>query len=465
MKGMLCIMLAGAAALAMAEEPLLGNGNFTVPLSKAVPAANGTVDTGRSWIFYLNSGATGTVSVNAGVLQVAPDNIATQPYGIQLIQSPVTYEQGADYEFSFDARSTTERIITVKLGGVEARQWAAYSGEQKVTIGKDWKRYTVTFTMGKPTDTAGRAEFWFTQGPETVWLRNVALVKTSQAAVAAAPVSGTKTKADEDAITKWEPVWSDEFNGSAIDSSKWGYERGSLYNGWGNNELEYYTDLPANSSIQKVDGTSSLVITARKEPTSDNGRTFDYTSARMLTRGKFTMLSGKLEVRAKLPKGQGLWPAIWLLGANIDSTPWPACGEVDLMELLGHEPNIIHSTVHGPVSGGPGLGQAYTLPAGQTFADSFHVFTFEWRPDHLEFLVDGKLFYVVPRAKLDYEQGPREWVYDHPFYILLNVAVGGGWPGNPDKTTVFPQTMAVDYVRVFKNVGQELGPGEMKWNP
>jgi len=301
--------------------------------------------------------------------------------------------------------------------------------------------------------------------PRSAWMLLTATAVLTACAAPPKPLDAARQlKAREDAMTQWEPVWSDEFDGPRIDTAKWGYDLGSLYNGWGNGELEYYTDQPANSSIQTIDGASSLVITARRQKVDDGLRRFDYTSARMLTQGKFAMESGKLEVRAKLPKGQGIWPAIWLLGANIASAPWPACGEIDLMELLGHQPGIVHSTVHGPVTGGPGVGQAYTLP-GQSFADAFHVFTFEWRPDHLEFLVDGQLFFVVTKDQITAGYGEREWVYDHPFFLLLNVAVGGGWPGNPDATTTFPQSMAVDYVRVFKNVGKELGAGEMKAAP
>jgi beta-glucanase (GH16 family) len=273
-----------------------------------------------------------------------------------------------------------------------------------------------------------------------------------------------RIKTQEDKITQWVPVWSDEFDAPKIDATKWGFERGNNF-GWGNSELEYYTDRPENASIQMVDGTSSLVITARREQATDGLRTFDYTSARMLTQGKFAMASGRLDIRAKLPRGQGLWPAIWLLGANIDSDPWPNCGEIDLMELLGHQPGLIHSTVHGPISGGPGIGQPYQLPGGASFADAFHIFTLEWRPDHLEFLVDGQLFFVVTKSKIVADHGESEWVYDHPFFLLLNVAVGGGWPGNPDATTSFPQSMAVDYVRVYKNVGSELKPDEMPSAP
>jgi len=446
------------------SEDLLGNGTFDSPLSTASPNGEGAVDTGRSWIFYLNSGATAQAVIEGGQLVVTPDNIASQPYGIQLIQSPVPLQKGGDYELSFDARSTASRPVTIKIGGTSGRAWTAYSGEQKVTLTEQSKRYVVSFTMNQPDDPAARVEFWFTAAPQPVWLDNVVLKKLGQADVGPAPVRGTKTKADEDLLTKWEMVWSDEFNGPQIDPTKWGFEKGNN-GGWGNRELEFYTDKAANASIQKVDGASSLVITARKEKVKEDDQSFDYTSARLLTKYRFSMHQGKLEVRAKLPQGQGIWPAIWLLGTNIDTVSWPACGEIDLMELLGHQPGKVYSTIHGPVTAGPGIGQPFSLPAGKTFSDDFHVFSLEWYSDHLEFLVDGQLFFVADKARIQYEHGKSEWAYDHPYFLILNLAVGGAWPGHPDATTKFPQSMAVDYVRVYKNVGSELGPGEMAWVP
>lgn len=457
-------ILGGLLAVAGWSQELAGNGGFDSPLSAAVPGADGSVNTGGSWIFYLNSGATGNASADAGALKIVPEAIQAPAYGIQLIQSPVALEKGGAYQLSFDARSTGPRPVTIKVGGTGGRAWTAYSGEQKVTLTDSLARYTVKFTMGKPDDAAARIEFWFTESPLPVWIDNVSFAKLSQAEVAAAPVSGTTSKEYEDGITRWSLLWSDEFNAPKIDPTKWTFEKGNN-NGWGNNELEVYTDKAANASVQKVDGTSSLVITARKESVKDNGRTFDYTSARMVTKNKFAMHEGKLEIRAKLPKGQGIWPALWLLGANIDTVPWPACGEIDLVELLGHDPSTFYSTIHGPVSGGPGVGKSFTLPPGQSFSDSFHVFTLEWRPEHLEFLVDGHLFFVAPKNKVQYEQGEADWVYDHPYFLIMNVAVGGNWPGNPNSTTVFPQSMAVDYVRVYQNMGSELEPGELEWVP
>jgi beta-glucanase (GH16 family) len=239
----------------------------------------------------------------------------------------------------------------------------------------------------------------------------------------------------------WNLVYSDEFEGpkgTAVDSSKW-----NLVNkgdGFGNNELEFYTNRTDNAAL---DGNGSLVITAKKE--SYMGR--DYTSARLESNGKFERAYGRVEARIKIPRGQGIWPAFWMLGNNIGTVSWPTCGEIDIMENIGKEPSIVHGSMHGPgYSGGNPLGAAYTLPNGEKFADAFHVFAIEWETNVVRFYVDDHLYET--RTPADVPTNAK-WVYDHPFYILLNVAVGGQWPGSPDSTTTFPQTMTVDYVRVY----------------
>ncbi len=240
----------------------------------------------------------------------------------------------------------------------------------------------------------------------------------------------------------WQLVWSDEFNspdGSPVDSGKWVMETGNS-NGWGNRELEYYTNRTENARTEN----GMLVITAIKEPYAG----FSYTSARLKTQGKFSQTCGRFEARMKLPFGQGLWPAFWSLGNDFPTLGWPACGELDFMEHIGKEPSTVHGTIHGPgYSGDRGIGAAYTLPGGRRFSDDFHVFAVEWEPQAIRWYVDGVLYQT--RTPADLPSGTK-WVFDHPFFILLNLAVGGNWPGNPDDTTVFPQKMLVDYVRVYK---------------
>jgi beta-glucanase (GH16 family) len=244
----------------------------------------------------------------------------------------------------------------------------------------------------------------------------------------------------------WDLAWADEFdgpNGTGVDRTKWVPEVGG--NGWGNNELEYYRDDVANA----VQQNGSLVITAIKERyTGTDGVTRDYTSARLITRGKFEPRYGRFEARIKIPYGQGIWPAFWMLGSDIGSAGWPACGEIDILENIGREPTIVHGTVHGPgYSGANGIGAAYSLPGGVRFADDYHVYAVEWEPKAIRWYVDDALYFTLTPANLP--QGAK-WVFDHPHFLLLNLAVGGNWPGNPDGTTVFPQTMLVDYVRVYK---------------
>jgi beta-glucanase (GH16 family) len=246
--------------------------------------------------------------------------------------------------------------------------------------------------------------------------------------------------------TVWSLVWSDEFDGptgSPVDSSKWSFDIGG--NGWGNNELETYTSRTANADLEG----GTLIIKALKETfTGTDGITRNYTSARLLTKTKFTQTYGRFEARIKIPYGQGLWPAFWMLGDNINTAGWPNCGEIDIMENIGKEPSTVHGTFHGPgYSGGSGISAAYALPGGQKFSDAFHTFAVEWEPNVMRFYVDGLLYKT--RTPADLPAGTT-WVFDHPFFIILNVAVGGGFPGNPDASTVFPQQMVVDYVRVYQ---------------
>ncbi len=232
----------------------------------------------------------------------------------------------------------------------------------------------------------------------------------------------------------WTLVWEDEFNGTngtLPDATKWTYDLGA--NGWGNNELENYTNNTAN--VQQKDG--NLVITAIKSGTS-------YTSARIKTQGLYDHAYGRVEARIKIPQGQGIWPAFWMLGNDIATVNWPNCGEIDIMENIGKQPTIVYGTLHGPTQFS--IGGSYTLPTGK-LADDFHIYAIEWEPTQIRIYFDNILY--TTKTTADIPQGVH-WPFDHPFFIILNVAVGGNWPGNPDATTVFPQQMLVDYVRVYE---------------
>jgi len=235
----------------------------------------------------------------------------------------------------------------------------------------------------------------------------------------------------------WVLTWEDEFTGAAgtrPNQANWRYDVGT---DWGNAQLEYDTDRASNASL---DGAGNLAIVARAE--SFLGSAF--TSARLTTAGLLEQRYGRFEARMKLPTGRGLWPAFWLLGANVDQVGWPQAGEIDIMEYRGQEPNLVHGSLHGPgYSAGNALTRRFDL-GEERFDDDFHVFSVEWDEDQIEWRVDGQLYHEVKRS---YVSGA--WVFDHPFYIILNLAVGGGYVGPPDGGTVFPQTMLVDWVRVY----------------
>lgn len=244
----------------------------------------------------------------------------------------------------------------------------------------------------------------------------------------------------------WKFVWGDEFDGKAgtsPDPTKWGYETGGT--GWGNNELEFYTDRTENIYLT---GDGYLAIKAIKEPYQGK----QYTSGRLITLGKFEQTYGRFEASIKIPKGQGMWPAFWMLGSNKAQVGWPNCGEIDIMENIGKEPKTIHGSMHGPgYSGGNPLTGTYkmSLFSCAILADKFHTYAVEWEPNVVRFYFDGKLYQTKTPANCP--KGTK-WIFDHPMYILLNVAVGGTWPGSPNNTTSFPQTMLIDFVRVFEQV-------------
>ncbi|MFF4568111.1 ricin-type beta-trefoil lectin domain protein [Streptomyces sp. NPDC001410] len=237
-------------------------------------------------------------------------------------------------------------------------------------------------------------------------------------------------------------TFSDSFDGpagAAVDSSKWSLETGDNVN---NHERQYYTSGTRNAAL---DGQGHLVITARKENPAGYQCWYgscQYTSARMNTAGKFNAQYGHVEARMKIPRGQGMWPAFWMLGTPVN---WPDSGEIDVMENVGFEPSTVHGTIHGPgYSGSGGIGAGYTLPNGQAFADAFHTFAVDWAPDSITWSVDGNVYQRRTPADL----GGKTWVFNKPFFLILNLAVGGYWPGDPDGTTQFPQQLVVDSVSV-----------------
>jgi beta-glucanase (GH16 family) len=253
---------------------------------------------------------------------------------------------------------------------------------------------------------------------------------------------GTGCERESEDVLEWQTVWQDEFDGpegQLPDSSRWRFDIGT---DWGNLQLEYDTDRPENVSL---DGNGKLRIIARREQYQESA----YTSGRINTRGLFSHAYGRFEARILLPIGQGIWPAFWMLGADYPGVPWPDCGEIDIMEYRGQYPNILVGSIHGPGHyGANAISGSYQSP--DFLNERYHVYAIEWDSESITWFIDGTQYHRVERSGLP--AGAR-WVYDRPFFFLLNVAVGGRWVGPPDDSTVFPQTMLIDWVRVY-----EFGP-------
>jgi len=234
-------------------------------------------------------------------------------------------------------------------------------------------------------------------------------------------------------------AWSDEFSGSALDLNAWNQETGNGSGGWGNNELEYYTNSTKNTFVSN----GNLIIEARKELTSG----LNYTSGRMTTQGKKTFKFGRIDIRAKLPVGKGIWPALWMLGSSISTVSWPACGEIDIMELVGTYPSRVTGTMHWKAVNGSATnkGANYNLASGD-FSQQFHVYSIIWTENNIKWYVDDQLFLT----NTSFDVGSANYPFNANQFFIFNVAVGGNWPGPPDGTTLWPQRMFVDYVRVFQ---------------
>lgn len=246
-------------------------------------------------------------------------------------------------------------------------------------------------------------------------------------------------------------TWADEFNLTRLDTGNWNYLYGTGYedngNGWGNNELQYYRS--ENTTV--ADGM--LTITALKQAHEGS----EYTSSRLTTDDKREITYGRIDTRAKLPIGQGIWPAIWMLGAKFPAEQgWPAAGEIDIMEFLGHMPNRLHGTVH--YGSGPGENYRYKsfnldVPGSEPLSDDFHLYSIDWRRDTIDWLFDGERYGRFTAS--DAAESGQAYPFNAPHYLLLNLAVGGNWPGEPDSTTVFPQEFVIDYVRIYQRKGSE----------
>ena len=447
------------------EKNMLSNEKFKTELSQAIPDDQGIVNTENNWIFFTNSGAEGTYEKYPFGAHITPTDVLGKPnYGIQLIQSPISLDSLGIYKVTINAKADAPRIITIKIGATGDKGWKAYTMKE-IALTTKFKDYEFEFTLYGDADPAARFEIFFADDQSPVDIKRVSMAKVGEAEPVITMddlLKRTKTEADEDAVETWELVWSDEFDGNVLDTSKWTAEIGNGADkgipGWGNGELQYYTDSPQNIIVQ--DG--KLIIRALKEQKNFtvNGQSYttDYTSARLITDGKYSTAYGKIEARMKLPSGQGFWPAFWMLGQNINEVPWPACGEIDILEYIGSKATEANGTVHGPISGGPGINNK--IDTGIDLSQDFHTYSIEWDADEVEFYIDDILYHIVNKDEVAIENGPEEWVYDHDHFLLLNFAVGGAWPGSPNESTLFPAQLEVDYVRVYKDTNPASIDGE-----
>jgi len=357
----------------------------------------------------------------------------------------IYYPVAGDYEVSLRANGYTGGNQTTK---------------KTVAIANDDTTITVSFTAEEATDNPNKIILTnTTQGvyDSFKWMYQNTIVENEMVHQAYFPYAGeyeielvilknsqelsdkkTVTISQDDPDYNPNLVWSDEFDYSGLpDPSKWNMETGG--GGWGNNELQYYTDSENNAMVEN----GILTITAREE--SLGGR--DYTSARITTQNKFDYKYGRIEARIKLPYGQGLWPAFWMLGKNFNTDGWPACGEIDIMEMVGGtgKDNTVHSTLHWDHDGEyASYGESYSLSSG-IFADDYHIFSVEWDSHDIKGYMDDVHYFTADITPAQLSE------FHNNFFIIMNVAVGGNWPGPPDGTTTFPQTMEVDYVRVYQN--------------
>lgn len=327
---------------------------------------------------------------------------------------------------------------TVAGSATEGEDYEKASGS--ITIDAGTGQAVIPVTVKGDTENEGEEEFTVSisgvQGAIITTAEGTGTIRNDDEGKLSIPTTGYTTPETYSGMTL---VWQDEFEGTQINPQNWTFEIGNgcpNLCGWGNNELQYYRE--ENASL--VDG--NLVITAKKEAFGGQ----DYTSTRMITKGKQEFKYGRIDIRAVLPEGQGMWPALWMLGANIDSVAWPASGEIDIMELVGHIPNQVHGTVHygNDPSTRQFTGGSKTISGGAKFSDEFHVFSLEWEENVIKWYMDDQLFYQVSSSNVN------PYPFNQDFFFIFNIAVGGDWPGNPDNSTSFPQYMMVDYIRVFQ---------------
>ena len=417
---------------AQAAEPTTGN-----------LVSNGDFSGGMTgWGWYLAPNAMAYRSIVNGEIyvQIPDDGDATSH--IQVNKPNITLVNGRQYALYFDVHSASSTRNIVANVSMMENPWTTF-GSQTFNITTTKQRYSFTFTMSQPTQFLSQVSFQLGDPSAKlkpgVYLDNIALYDLTGGTVP------TPTPMPAPSVSYNTLVWSDEFDGTSVDTSNWTFETGIGMNGWGNQELEYY-----RSQNAMVSG-GMLLIQAKKE----SYRGSPYTSARLKTQGKREFQYGRFEARVKLPYGQGIWPAFWTLGYDIDTVSWPASGEIDIVEMVGggsggdsselRDDSIVSSVHYKQVDGSHmNKGNIATLSTG-IFADGFHTVSMVWDANYIYYFLDG-----VQYGAQEITSADRYDEFHKPHFILLNLAVGGVWPGYPDQYTVFPQNYYIDYVRVYQ---------------
>ncbi|MGM0415043.1 MAG: carbohydrate binding domain-containing protein [Bacillota bacterium] len=437
----LAVILTLTTTTTVQADNLLGNSDFSQEFYRVdddlEEEGTGNFETLNNWL-YLEEAGDSSASIEDQMFRVDIDNGGSNSWSIQLLQAPITIKEGYKYRVKFDAKASKPRDLEVKVGGTEGRGWAAYnSGEGESggivnELSREMESYDFEFVMSEESDDQARFEFQLGKDTGTVWLDNIELIEVGEATAEDIPEEQKKkwvydkdfffifnvavggnlggqvdTDFPKEMLVDYIKVydqdgnldWEDDFDGDHVNEDYWTYEVGNGHDhgipGWGNNELQYYTE-GENAKVED----SNLVITAKEEQRSDQHGEYDYTSTRMITRDKVNMKYGRVEIKAKLPEGQGLWPAFWMLGSDIEENPWPASGEIDIMEFIAGNVDEVHGTVHGPNHyGGGGITQEYQKEEGN-FVDSFNTFIFEWTPDEMKWYIndDEEPYHVVERT-------------------------------------------------------------------
>lgn len=358
------------------------------------------------------------------------------PIDVSALESP----ENSTFEFPLVLDRSTDREVTVhyetnSLTAIEGEDFLPVSGTVSFAPGETSATIIVEIVIDEYIEEDEQFRVVLTQSQNGVFLNGsqqaLGTIRNDDTAIQVT----TEGYVSADSYSGKSLVWSDEFDESEINLNNWTYDLGA--HGWGNQELQLYTSNSQNSYVH--DG--NLMIVAKNEGNY-------YTSARMKSIDLQEFQYGRIDVRALLPEGQGIWPAIWMLGANFPTAGWPACGEIDIMELIGSSPNYVHGTVHygDDYTQHQFTGQGTSISFGQTFSDEFHVFSIDWNEQGITWYLDDVEFFSIDQTV----SGNQNYPFDNPFFFILNIAVGGEWPGYPDETTEFPQYMAVDYVRVFQ---------------